>query len=112
MNTSISVMLERLTPSSRESARVQDVVVVEEPLEIRVAGDTVATTMRTPGHDRELTLGFLFAEGIIASVDAVGSVAHCGRTGDPGRFNVIDVLPAPGTVMDLEKMAAARRGTL
>jgi FdhD protein len=106
-----SVLLERLTPSSRRTAE-EDVVVTEEPLEIRVAGDAVATTMRTPGHDRELALGFLFAEGIIASVEEVGSVAHCGRTGDEGRFNVIDVTPAPGTVIDLEKMAAARRGTL
>jgi FdhD protein len=42
----------------------------------------------------------------------VGSAFHCGRVGDPGRFNVLDVLPAPGTVIDLEKASAARRGTL
>ena len=41
-----------------------DEVAVEEPLEIRVNGDPVAVTMRTPGHDEELALGFLLAEGI------------------------------------------------
>ena len=44
---------------------VQDVVAVEEPLEIRVDGTPLAVTMRTPGHDEELALGFLFGEGLI-----------------------------------------------
>ena len=41
-----------------------DRVAVEEPLEIRVNGDAVAVTMRTPGHDEELALGFCLSEGI------------------------------------------------
>ncbi|HLB21578.1 MAG TPA: formate dehydrogenase accessory sulfurtransferase FdhD [Solirubrobacteraceae bacterium] len=44
----------------------RDVVAVEEPLEIRVDGEALAVTMRTPGHDEELALGFLFGEGLIA----------------------------------------------
>jgi FdhD protein len=44
---------------------VRDEVAVEEPLEIRVDGDALAVTMRTPGHDEELALGFLFGEGLI-----------------------------------------------
>jgi FdhD protein len=44
---------------------VTDEVAVEEPLEIRVDGRPLAVTMRTPGHDEELALGFLFGEGLI-----------------------------------------------
>ena len=43
----------------------EDAVAVEEPLEIRVDGKPLAVTMRTPGHDEELALGFLFGEGLI-----------------------------------------------
>ena len=42
-----------------------DWVAREEPLEIRVKGESVAVTMRTPGHDNELALGFLLSEGVI-----------------------------------------------
>ena len=41
-----------------------DVVAVEEPLEIRLGGEAVAVTMRTPGHDEELALGFCLSEGL------------------------------------------------
>ncbi len=44
---------------------VEDEVAVEEPLEIRVDGEPLAVTMRTPGHDEELALGFLWGEGLI-----------------------------------------------
>src|SRR5437660_7264300 len=44
---------------------VLDAIAVEEPLEIRVAGEPLAVTMRTPGHDDELALGFLYGEGLI-----------------------------------------------
>jgi len=97
-------------------AHVPDDVVVEEPLAIRVAGETLAVTMRTPGHDRELALGFLFAEGVLTSIDDVGSIAHCGRTGDEARENTIDVIPAPGARFHLpdeaDAHAPAHRGTL
>jgi FdhD protein len=45
---------------------VRDEVAIEEPLEIRVDGEALAVTMRTPGHDDELALGFLVGEGLIA----------------------------------------------
>jgi FdhD protein len=89
-----------------------DTIVTEEPLEIRVAGDTFAVTMRTPGHDRELVLGLLFAEGVLRSVDCVGTIAHCGKTGDLGRENTIDVTPAPGAKLALPEELPGRRGTL
>ncbi|HMI87665.1 MAG TPA: formate dehydrogenase accessory sulfurtransferase FdhD [Polyangiaceae bacterium] len=99
----------RFGPAERSDV---DDIAVEEPLEIRVAGDPLAITMRTPGDDRELTLGFLYAEGVIASVDDVGSAAHCGRVGEEGFGNVIDVLPAPGTALAPERVQGARRGTV
>jgi FdhD protein len=68
--------------------------------------------MRTPGDDHALALGFLRSEGIISSADDVGTIAHCGRPGDEGYGNTIDVTPAPGTVWDLAATGAARRGTL
>src|ERR671938_488572 len=42
----------------------RDAVAVEEPLEIRIGGRAVAVTMRTPGHDEELALGFCLSEGL------------------------------------------------
>ena len=77
-------------------ATKDDAVVVEEPLEIRVAGDTLAVTMRTPGNDRELVLGFLWAEGIIQSPGDVSGLAHCDKVEDDARGNVVEVALAPG----------------
>ncbi len=88
---------------------VADDVAVEEPLEIRVHGETVAVTMRTPGDDARLAVGFLFAEGLLRSLDDVGSVSHCGRPGDEGYGNVLDVVAAPGVALDVERTT---RGTL
>lgn len=87
-----------------------DELVVEEPLEIRVAGDPVAVTMRTPGDDHDLVLGFLFAEGVVRSVADVGTLAHCGRPGEEGFGNVMDVAPGPGVVLVVGD--GTRRGTL
>jgi FdhD protein len=50
----------------------EDEVAVEEPLEIRVDGEPLAVTMRTPGHDDELALGFLCGEGLIDSARPTG----------------------------------------
>src|SRR2546428_8186906 len=49
-----------------DGAAADDEVAVEEPLEIRVDGRAIAVTMRTPGHDEELALGFCLSEGIPA----------------------------------------------
>ncbi len=54
---------------------VLDEVAVEEPLEIRVDGAPLTVTMRTPGHDEELAVGFLFGEGLIERAVAVGPSA-------------------------------------
>ncbi len=113
MKLSVSAGLESVRvirhDGGTESA-LDDRVAVEEPLEIRIAGDTFAITMRTPGHDEELVLGFLLSEGIVASVHEVGTITHCGKPGERG--NVIDVRSAPGGVIDWEPEGALRRATL
>src|SRR5438445_12922220 len=65
--------IERVGAGGRAAAR--DDLAVEEPLEIRVDGTPLAVTMRTPGEDEELAVGFLAGEGLItgpADVAAVG----------------------------------------
>jgi FdhD protein len=53
-----------------------DVLVTEEPLELRVNNEMLTTTMRTPGHDLELCLGWLFNEGIIQNSNDVYRISH------------------------------------
>jgi FdhD protein len=58
------------TFKSFEHDGISDPVAIEAPLEIRVDGAALAVTMRTPGHDEELALGFLYGEGLIDAVRA------------------------------------------
>ncbi len=76
----------------------EDNLAGEEPLEIRVNGTALATTMRTPGNDIELVHGFLFAEGVIGGRDDVRIARYCDGVDEQGRntFNVIDVELAAG----------------
>src|SRR2546426_11597992 len=60
----------------------RDLVAVEEPLEIRIGGRPVAVTMRTPGHDEELALGFCLSEGLRP---------HAARVPDDLAANTVDV---------------------
>jgi FdhD protein len=113
MDPTRTIDVTRLRDGAAEGER--DVVAVEEPLEIRVAGETLAVTMRTPGHDRELVLGFLHGEGVIRSADDVSSIAHCGRVGAEERENVVEVTLAPGVAppfADADAPGFARRGTI
>ena len=56
---------------------VEDELVVEEPLEIRVGQQSLIVIMRTPGHDFELAAGFLYTESLINSVDDIEIIAYC-----------------------------------
>jgi FdhD protein len=51
-----------------------DVLTVEEPFEVRLDGQSLAMIMRTPGHDHELAMGFLYSEGIISAADEVATL--------------------------------------
>jgi FdhD protein len=102
------VRVVRYEGSARQS--FDDSVAVEEPLEIRIAGETFAVTMRTPGHDAELVLGLLLSEGIVRDVKDVGGIAHCGKPGELG--NVIEVTAAPGARIEWEPDGPLRRATL
>lgn len=75
-----------------------DTLAAEEPLEIRVAGRSLAVTMRTPGNDIDLAAGFLVSEGVISHGGEFASARFCsGAFGEvENTYNVLDVSLAPG----------------
>jgi len=70
-----------------------DMVAGEEPLEIRLGGESLTVTMRTAGNDIELVHGFLHAEGIIGDAADVKAMRYCDGVDDQGQntYNVLDV---------------------
>jgi FdhD protein len=88
--------------SAARSVRRPDSLVAEEPLEIRVGPATqrprrpLAVTMRTPGDDVDLALGFLFTEGVIRDAHDVRTAQLCAGDQTPNTYNVVDVALAPG----------------
>ena len=85
-------------PAATKITRRPDTVTVEEPLEIRVGNVSLAVTMRTPGDDFDLTIGFLLTEGLIGTAEDVRTLMHCQDPGEDGlpTYNVVDVTLAPG----------------
>jgi FdhD protein len=103
-----SVSQIRITRHRNGSSRTRkDVVAVEEPLEIRLIehgphGSTrhqVAVTMRTPGHDFELTAGFLFSEGLLSNPEDVTELSYC-QGDDPQHYNIVEVRLRRGAHFD------------
>ncbi|WP_119582732.1 formate dehydrogenase accessory sulfurtransferase FdhD [Streptomyces europaeiscabiei] len=79
-----------------------DTLVAEEPMEIRLNGKPLAITMRTPGDDFALAVGFLVSEGVLAERSDLQNIVYCaGATagGGSNTYNVVDVRTAPGVVI-------------
>jgi FdhD protein len=93
----LEVTREIWTMTGETSGLRTDALAVEEPLEIRVNSKAISTTMRTPGHDLELTLGWSFAEGIISSLEDL-----IGLEADPNDENVVLVRLRDGIETELE----------
>jgi FdhD protein len=84
-------------------AAARDRVAVEEPLEIRIAGEPFQVLMRLPGWEKELALGFLYTEGIVRDLAEVITIHFCGTATDP-------MLPPNVVDVQLTEAALARRG--
>jgi len=117
MNTSsLAITVQKVRADAANSVDfplVSDQVAVEEPLEIRLgynsAGGRTATslsiTMRTPGNDAELALGFLYSESIVTRADDIQRVEHCGPAApDTGNHNIVRVDLATHVAVDLGRL--------
>jgi FdhD protein len=91
----------------------EDAVAVEEPLEIRLGYGlenareqrAISITMRTPGHDRELAVGFLHGEGLIRARTDVDRVEPCGAPSPDGYINTVRVDLAENVAPDMARLA-------
>lgn len=87
------VMQARVTHwQGQEQQQREDALTVEEPFEVRIGSRSVAMIMRTPGHDAELALGFLFSEGIIQSADEVLTIKDATDADSLPLANVVDIV--------------------
>ena len=109
--SSLQIAISKVSDGVRNA--VEDHVAVEEPLEIQLSASTadlaaaksISITMRTPGHDVELALGFLFTEAIISRIDDVSDSSSTG-TPDPdtGLQNTVRVELNPGVDVDFDRL--------
>ena len=84
----------------RPLVRATDQVAHESPLEIRLRGKPIALTMRTPGHDEELAVGFLLSESVIKSLADVDRIEPCPRDD----ANLVNVILAPHVHVDFTRL--------
>lgn len=103
--------IQKISDSGIESH--PDLVAIEEPLEIRIGFGllhnrqqrSLSVTMRTPGHDFELAVGFLFTEGIIQNFNQIESVKYCEDGGkQEQKGNIVRVELKPEVKIDFEKL--------
>ena len=100
-----------LGPGPEQTIRRIDTLAVEEPLEIRLNGESYLVTMRTPGNDIDLVHGLLYSESIIAERSDVVLARYCAGSGPDGvnTYNVLDVTLATSCP---PASTAARRNVL
>jgi FdhD protein len=81
-----------------EATARPDTLAAEEPMEIRVNGRPLTVTMRTPGNDFDLAVGFLLSEGVVCQASDVASIRYCAGATTEGlnTYNVVDVVLAAG----------------
>lgn len=94
---------------SEAALSVEDAVIVEEPLEVRVDGVALAVLMRTPGDDASLAAGFLLTEGVIEVPSDLTSLGPCTDPNRPHAGNVFLAQLAPGCPDSAERIAHAQR---
>jgi FdhD protein len=104
----------KVTEVTKASAQLKDdLLAVEEPLEIRIGyGDqnnrsqkSLVVTLRTPGHDFELALGFAYSEGIIDSISDIQSIDYCEDVGkQQEKGNVVRIELSTNKIPDFEKL--------
>jgi FdhD protein len=94
-------VLEGVSRTSRD-----DLLAAEEPLEIRLNGSPISVTMRTPGDDIDLAVGFLLTEGIIEDCSQILSIGHADADGSSRQArNTVDVCLRPEVEFDSERLA-------
>jgi FdhD protein len=86
-----------------------DAVVTEEPLQLMLDGAPLSVVMRTPGHDIELALGLLFAEGIARSLDAVREIRISAESGETASEIAVDASIVESNQVDVHLAQAPRR---
>ncbi|MGI8890757.1 MAG: formate dehydrogenase accessory sulfurtransferase FdhD [Chthoniobacterales bacterium] len=90
--------------SSESPAPQRDEVAVEEPLEIRVEGHSVAVVMRSPGHDRELAAGFALTEGLVRQCSEIFEITTC-LTTEKATDNVVNIALANPAKFEAAKLS-------
>jgi FdhD protein len=86
------------------AASAPDELAVEEPLELRVRGRSVAVVMRTPGHDADLAAGFMLTEGVVRRAEDLYDILQCRTTKRAEKGNVVEVVLPKKTKVDFEAL--------